>query len=480
MAEGNFKQNYKQKNDRHTVTTKTGDAFNLKLPPYSIEAEQAVLGSIMIRPDAYAEVTDILDAECFYSEKHKSIFKGITELLSNGNPVDYLSLKNTLDEMGALEQIGGAHYLAELVNVVPSASNIEYYARILEKKLMMRRLIHASENIGQMGYSEAGDLDNILDSAEKEIFGITQKKTKNTITNMKDGLIQAWDQIDKLHNSGEDMRGVPTGFKDLDAKLSGLQKSDLIILAARPSVGKTSLALDIARNAAVHHNVPVLIFSLEMSAQQLLYRMISSHSRVDAWKLRTGKLNLNNSEEYDRLQHGIGELSRAPIFIDDQAGTNIIKMRSTARKIKSEKGNLGLIVVDYLQLMSPTATAKSDNTVQQMTEISRSLKHLARELDVPVLALSQLSRNVEQRQGKPRLSDLRDSGSIEQDADVVIFIHREAQYKDANERDGLMEILIEKHRNGPTGSIRLKFDDKHSSFITLDKGEYGDFEEHMQ
>lgn len=480
MGEVNFKQNFRQKNDRHTVTTKTGDAFNLKLPPYSIEAEQAVLGSIMIRPDAYAEVSDILDLECFYSEKHKSIFRAITDLLGNGNPVDYLSLKNKLDEMGTLEQLGGAHYLAELVNVVPSATNIEYYARILEKKLMMRRLIHASENIGQLGYSEAGELENIMDQAEKEIFGITQKKTKNTITNMKDGLIQAWDQIDKLHNSDQDMRGVPTGFRDLDSKLSGLQKSDLIILAARPSVGKTSLALDIARNAAVNANVPVLIFSLEMSAQQLLYRMISSHSRVDSWKLRTGKLNLNNSEEYDRLQHGIGELSRAPIFIDDQAGTNIIKMRSTARKIKSEKGNLGLIVVDYLQLMSPTQSIKSDNTVQQMTEISRSLKLLARELDVPVLALSQLSRQVEQRQGKPRLSDLRDSGSIEQDADVVIFIHREAQYKDANERDGMMEILIEKHRNGPTGSIRLKFDDKHSCFMTLDKGEYGDFEAHMQ
>lgn len=478
-GEVNYKQNFKQKSDRHVVTSKTGDAFNLKLPPYSIEAEQAVLGSIMIRPDAYAEVNDILDPECFYSEKHKTIYKGIVELLGNGNPVDYLSLKNTLDEMGALEQIGGASYLAELVHVVPSASNIEYYARILEKKLMMRKLIHASENIGQMGYSEAGDLDTILDQAEKEVFAITQKKTKSSITNMKDGLIEAWDQIDKLHNSDQEMRGVPTGFKDLDAKLSGLQKSDLIILAARPSVGKTSLALDIARNAAVHHNTPTLIFSLEMSAQQLLYRMISSHSRVDSWKLRTGKLNLNNSEEYDRLQHGIGELSRAPIFIDDQAGTNIIKMRSTARKIKSDKG-LGLIVVDYLQLMSPTHSRNSDNMVQQMTEISRSLKLLARELDVPVLALSQLSRQVEQRQGKPRLSDLRDSGSIEQDADVVIFIHREAQYKDANERDGLMEILIEKHRNGPTGSIRMKFDDKHSSFLSLDKGEYGDFEAHMQ
>ena len=467
-----------QSNFKAKSAPKTGDAFNLKLPPYSIEAEQAVLGSIMIRPDAYAEISDIIDEECFYSEKHKQIFKGVSDLLAKGNPVDFLSLKTILDEMGSLEQVGGAHYLAELVHVVPSASNIEYYARILEKKLMMRKLIHASENISHLGYNEAGDLENILDNAEKEIFSITQKKTKSTITDIKTGLIAAWDQIDKIHNSDQELRGVPTGFRDIDNKLSGLQKSDLIILAARPSVGKTTLALDIARNAAVNHNVPVLIFSLEMSAQQLLYRMISSHSRVDSWKLRTGKLNLNNSEEYDRLQHGIGELSRAPIFIDDQAGTNIIKMRSTARRIKAEKG-LGLIMVDYLQLMSPTQSRNSDNVVQQMTEISRSLKHLARELDVPVLALSQLSRAVEQRQGKPRLSDLRDSGSIEQDADIVMFIHREDSYKDHAERDNLVEVLIEKHRNGPTGSVRMKFDDKHGCFVTLEKGEYGDFEDHF-
>jgi replicative DNA helicase len=448
---------------------------NLKLPPYSLEAEQAVLGSIMIRPDAYAEIADIITEENFYSEKHKKIFKGTLELLEKGNPVDYLSLKNTLDNMGYLDQIGGASYLAELVQMVPSSSNIEYYARILEKKFMMRHLINAAERIGSLGYAEQGDLEEIMDTAEKEIFSITNKKSKTTITSMKEGLIEAWDSIDKIHNSGDELRGVPTGFPDLDNKLSGLQKSDLIILAARPSCGKTSLALDIAKNAAVHHGVPVLIFSLEMSSQQLLYRMISSHSRVDSWKLRTGKLNLNNSEEYERLQNGISELSNAPIYIDDQAGTNIVKMRSTARKIKSER-KLGLIVVDYLQLMSATQSRNSDNVVQQISEISKSLKHLARELDVPVLALSQLSRAVEQRQGKPRLSDLRDSGSIEQDADIVMFIHREDKYKDHSERDNIAEILIEKHRNGPTGAIKLKFDDKHSSFLSLEKGDYSDFD----
>ena len=450
-------------------------AHSLRLPPYSLEAEQAVLGSIMIRPDAYAEIADITTEENFYSEKHKKIYKGILELLEKGNPVDYLSLKTTLDNMGYLDQIGGASYLAELVQMVPSASNIEYYARILEKKFMMRHLINASEKIGSLGYAEQGDLEDIMDSAEKEIFSITNKNSKSTVTSMKEGMIEAWDSIDKIHNSGDELRGVPTGFPDLDNKLSGLQKSDLIILAARPSCGKTSLALDIARNAAVHHGVPVLIFSLEMSSQQLLYRMISSHSRVDSWKLRTGKLNLNNSEEYERLQTGISELSNAPIYIDDQAGTNIVKMRSTARKIKSER-KLGLIVVDYLQLMSPTQSRNSDNVVQQISEISKSLKHLARELDVPVLALSQLSRAVEQRQGKPRLSDLRDSGSIEQDADIVMFIHREDKYKDHSERDNIAEILIEKHRNGPTGAIKLKFDDKHSSFLSLEKGDYSDFD----
>ncbi len=455
-----------------------GDAFSLKLPPYSVEAEQAVLGSIMLRPDAYADISDIIDADHFYSEKHKTIYKGISGLLGKGDPVDYLSLKNTLDEMGSLEQVGGAGYLAELVQAVPSASNIEYYARILEKKHAMRNLIHASEKIASMGYSEVGDMEEILDQAEKEVFTVTQKKTRNTITDIKKGVHEAWDQIEKMHHNKDELRGVATGFKDIDNKLSGLQKSDLIILAARPSCGKTSLALDFVRSAAVIHRVPTLIFSLEMSAQQLLYRMIATHSRVDAWKLRTGKLNLDTGEEMDKLKYGIDELSQAPIYIDDQPGTNIIKMRSTARKIKSDKG-LGLIIVDYLQLMSPTTSRNSDNVVQQMTEISRSLKLLARELDVPVIALSQLSRAVEQRQGKPRLSDLRDSGSIEQDADIVMFIHREDRYKDHSERDNVAEILIEKHRNGPTGSVNLKFDDKHSCFVSIEKGEYGDFDAHL-
>jgi replicative DNA helicase len=278
-------------------------------------------------------------------------------------------------------------------------------------------------------------------------------------------LIDAWERIDKLHKNKDEMRGIPTGFKGLDNKLSGFQKSDLVILAARPSVGKTSLALDVARTVAVKHKVPTLIFSLEMSAQQLIDRMLSAEAQVDAWQMRNGRLT--NDGDFDRIRDALEVLNEAPIFVDDKPANNAISMRSTARRIKSEKG-LGLIIVDYLQLMTPTASKNSDNVVQQVTEISRALKQLARELDVPVIALSQLSRAVEQRGGKPRLSDLRDSGSIEQDADVVMFIHREDRNNPDADKTGIAEILIEKHRNGPTGKVELYFDDKKSSFVDVD------------
>jgi replicative DNA helicase len=287
---------------------------------------------------------------------------------------------------------------------------------------------------------------------------------------LADELGKAWERIDKLHKEKGVLRGVPTGFKDLDKKLSGLQNSDLIILAARPSVGKTSLALNIACNAAIRHNVGTAIFSLEMSSAQLVDRMLSAESKIDAWKLRTGGLKLE--EEFAKIRDTLDPLSKAPIYIDDQASNNILRMRSVARRIKMEKG-LGLIIVDYLQLMSPTSSKNSDNVVQQVTEISRSLKQLAKELDVPVLALSQLSRAVEARGGKPRLSDLRDSGSIEQDADVVIFIHREDKGKDEAERTNIAEIMIEKHRNGPTGTVKMYFDGDKTSFLDLDESQYG-------
>ncbi|MEN9649501.1 MAG: hypothetical protein RL094_468 [Candidatus Parcubacteria bacterium] len=449
---------------------------NLRVPPNSLDAEKAVLGSIMLRQDAMTDVNDILTSESFYSEKHKLIFNTMSELSQKFEPIDLLSLKNRLEEKGLLEQAGGAGFLAELVHVVPSAANARYYAEIVEKKYMMRKLIGASEHLAQLGYDEEGHLEEVLDKAEKKVFELTNRKSTHKFLEMKDVLTETWDQIDKLHNSKDEIRGVPTGFSNIDAITAGLQKSDLIILAARPSVGKTSFALDIARHAAVNHNIPVGIFSLEMSAAQLTQRMLSAASTVDSWKIRTGK-NLHDND-FSMLREGLDKLSKAPIFIDDQPGNNIIKMRSVARRLKSEKG-LGLIIVDYLQLMVPTQNVKSDNVVQQVTEISRSLKNLARELDVPVLALSQLSRAVEQRGGKPRLSDLRDSGSIEQDADLVMFIHREDRYKDHSERDNMAEVLIEKHRNGMTGACHFKFDGQRTTFIPIEKKDFGDFSDHV-
>ncbi len=459
--------------------TRIGSDMNrreLRVPPHSIDAEQAVLGSIMLRHDILHDLLDVITEDVFYSERHKIIFRSIMKLHTAVSPIDLLSLKTTLEEEQNLDTIGGSSYLAELVNSVPSASNAAYYAEILQKKYAMRTLIGASEYINQLGYNEDGALEEILDLAEKSVFEITGKGHKHRFTDIKAALVETWETIDRLHHSADELRGVPTGFKDLDNKLAGLQKSDLIILAARPSMGKTTFALDIARHAAVDHKVPVCIFSLEMSSAQLAQRMLSSESRVDAWKLRTSK-GLNDND-FKFIQDGIGRLSDAPIYIDDQPGSNILKMKSFARKLKVEKG-LGLIIVDYLQLMAPVHAKGSDSLVQQVTEISRSLKNLARELDVPVLALSQLSREVEKRGGRPRLSDLRDSGSIEQDADVVMFIHKEDRYKEQAEKDNITEILIEKHRNGPTGVARLKFDGVHTTFLEMDKSDFRDFEKHM-
>lgn len=439
------------------------------MPPQNLEAEMALLGSIMIRPEALHDITDIISSDSFYSDKHHIIFDSMMELFNKHQPIDLLSVSSKLSEKGWLDQIGGNTYLAELVNTVPSSSNIVYYAQIVQRKHLMRRLIEASDHISQIGYDENLDLEESLDQAEKKLYEVTNFNTSHKFVPIKEELAEAWERLDKLHSSDQGMRGIPTGFAELDSKLSGFQKSDLIILAARPSMGKTSFALDIARQTAVNHNTPVGIFSLEMSSQQLVDRMMAAQANVDAWKLRTGKLS--RQDDFDALRESLDKLDKAPIFIDDQPGNNILKMRSIARRMKSEHG-LGLIVVDYLQLMVPTQT-KNDNVVQQVTEISRSLKNLARELDVPVLALSQLSRAVEQRGGRPRLSDLRDSGSIEQDADVVMFIHREDKYKDESERTNIAEILIEKHRNGETGKIDLYFNDKKATFQSMDKSQYG-------
>src|SRR3989344_1717700 len=453
---------------------KTSSGKNaFRVPPQNVESEKALLGSIMMRPGSIYEIVDIVSPRSFYSEKHKMIFETMLELVGKNEPIDFLTLSSKLKGKGLLEAIGGSVYLTELVNYVPSSANIMQYATIVHNKHLMRGLIEASEYITNLGYDEASDIEDLLDRAEKRIYEVANFQKHQKFTELKDVLGEAWDRLEKLHKSKDDLRGVPTGFRELDNKLAGFQKSDLIILAARPSMGKTSLALDIARQAAVLHNIPVCIFSLEMSSHQLVDRMLSAESRVNSWNIRTGKHLIDS--DFDRIRDSLDKLAKAPIFVDDQPGNSILKMRSVARRLKSEK-NLGLIIVDYLQLMVPTQTKAADSMVQQVTEISHSLKNMARELNVPVLALSQLSRAVEQRGGRPRLSDLRDSGSIEQDADVVMFIHREDKYNENSDKSNIAEILIEKHRNGPTGKAELYFDEKYTTFISLEKGNMSDFD----
>jgi replicative DNA helicase len=444
---------------------KASPLANLRIPPHHIESEQAVLGALMLRPAALHEIMDVLTAEMFYFKKHSIVYQTIMDLSNRGEPIDILSVAAKLKERKTVQDVGGASYLQELMSGVPSTINVRHYAEIVYKKFILRSLIDASEQIASLAYEE-NDMDaaTILDTAEKNIFRISSSlNVKNAFTSIKQSLVESWEQLEHLIEHKDEMRGVPTGYADLDNLIAGLQKSDLIILAARPSMGKTTFALDIVRNVA-HKGVPVGIFSLEMSAQQLVQRMLSAESRVDAWSIRTG--HGLSAQHFTTLQEAASRLQKAPIYIDDQAGNSIVKMRSVARRLKSEHG-LGLIVVDYLQLM--TTSKNYDSMVNQVTEISRSLKQLARELDVPVLALSQLSRAVESRGGRPRLSDLRDSGSIEQDADLVMFIHNEDRFKEHHERTNISEILVEKHRNGPIGAVKLLFDSKTTSFLPIDK-----------
>jgi replicative DNA helicase len=443
-----------------------------RIPPQDLESEKALLGSLLLSSDALFDISDIVNAKSFYAAKHQIIYEAIETLVNNKEPVDLLTVSAALRSGKEFEAIGGAPYLSELLGLVGSAANIKYYAQIIRKKELLRRLIEASSHIIEEAYDEEDTLEAVLEEAERSIYEITTKGgSSDRLIAFQEMIDETWARIEKMADNGGGMRGTPSGFKDLDTKLSGFQPSDLIILAARPSVGKTSLALDFARNAAVKHGIPVAIFSLEMSKEQLVDRMLSAQSQVDSWKLRTAKLSLD--EEFERLQAGMHELMRAPIYVDDKAANNILNMRSTLRRLSTDKP-IGLIIVDYLQLMS---TSKSyDSMVNQVTEISRSLKGLAKEFNAPVIALSQLSRAVEARGGKPRLSDLRDSGSIEQDADVVMFIHREDKYgTEQTDRKNIVEILIEKHRNGPTGMVELYFDDKKTSFVSIEKSEFGDF-----
>jgi replicative DNA helicase len=445
---------------------------NIRIPPQSLPSEQAVLGSLMLRKEGMHEVEDVLMPESFYAEKHKIIFNAMLELNRKNDPIDMLSLSTKLSEQKNLERVGGNQYLAEIVNTVPSSTNVRHYAEIVQKKYVLRSLIEAADYVSELAFEEGDDhMDEILDMAEKKIFSVVSSPKNQKFVNLRDAIPEAYERMEKLHENRGTLRGIPSGFKDLDAMLSGFQNSDLIILAARPSMGKTTLALDVARMSATIHDKSILIFSLEMSSQQLVDRMLAAQSRVNAWNLRTGKLS-DSKGEFAQLRDAMDKLAKARIYIDDQAGNSIVKMKALARRLKAEKG-IDMIIVDYLQLM--TTSKNYDSMVNQVTEISRSLKGLAKELDVPVIALSQLSRAVESRGGRPRLSDLRDSGSIEQDADVVMFIHSEDRGKDENEKTHIAEILVEKHRNGPTGKVDLYFDMKTTTFLNLETSSLSEF-----
>lgn len=442
-----------------------------RLPPQSLEAEQSVLGSLILDKDAVIKIADIITADDFYDERHKIIYLAIIALYDERSSIDILTVSNKLDEGSSLERVGGISYLSTLVNSVPSAAHIVHYAQIVRRKGTLRRLISQATDIVSLGYQENIDLETILDNAEQKLFSVSQKYLKQNFISINEILHETFDRIDELHREKGKLRGVPTGFVDLDNKLGGLQNSDLVILAARPSMGKTSLALDMVRHVAMEEKKSVAIFSLEMSKDQLVDRLLAAEADVDLWKMRTGKLSdVGVNNDFERIGHALGRLSEAPIFIDDAGSLNIMELRTKARRLQAEH-DLDLIVLDYLQLMQGHNT---DNRVQEVSEISRSLKMLAKELNVPVLALSQLSRAVEQRGGdkRPQLSDLRESGSIEQDADVVMFIFRDEMYTGAeSKKPHIAEILIRKHRNGPTGEVELYFDGEKTSFKNLAKSQ---------
>ncbi|HLD18356.1 MAG TPA: replicative DNA helicase [Patescibacteria group bacterium] len=445
-----------------------------RIPPQNLEAEQFLLGSLLIDKEAFFKVADGIRPEDFYRDVHRIIYEAMVDLNARHEPVDILTLGNRLEELGQVKQVGGRAYLVELANAVSTAANVAYYAEIVQKKATLRRLLSAAGEIAELGYKEAEDVDVVLDSAERSLFAVSQQFLRTSFVAIKNVLADAFERIDELHRDRGKLRGVPTGFSELDNILAGLQKSDLVILAARPSVGKTSLALDVARHVAVNLKIPVGLFSLEMSKEQLVDRLICAEAGVDIWKLRTGRLS-DRDDDFPRIGHALGKLSEAPLFIDDSATTNVMQIRAKARRLQSEHG-LGLIVVDYLQLIEGRSRhGGDDNRVQEISEISRALKQIARELNIPVLALSQLSRTTElSKPAIPKLSHLRDSGSIEQDADVVLFIYRKAadmNYRPEDlgpEERNTAEIHIAKHRNGPTGMIRLFFDGQRTTFRNLE------------
>lgn len=447
-----------------------------RLTPQNLEAEQSLLGSFLLDKDALIKVADSVSPNDFYDDKHKIIFEGILDLYRKHEPIDLLSLGNILEERDHLERIGGRTYLVHLSNAVPTASHVVHYANIVTKKATLRRLLKAANDISALGYDQADDIESVLDEAEQRLFSVSQNYLKTAFTPIKELLGTAFDRIDELHRDAGKLRGTATNFTDLDRLLGGLQKSDLIVLASRPSCGKTSLALDIVRHAAAKTKLPTGIFSLEMSKEQLTDRLICAEANVNLWNLRNGRLSDKGSnDDFTRIGHALGTLSEAPIYIDDTATVNVMEIRTKARRLQMEHG-LGLLIVDYLQLMEGRAGSQGENRTQEISQITRGLKSIARELNIPVLALSQLSRQVElTKPAIPKLAHLRESGSIEQDADVVMFIYRKAVDKNyrlddlSPEERNTAEIHISKHRNGPTGIIRLFFDESRASFKNLEK-----------
>ncbi len=436
------------------------------VPPQNTDAEASLLGAILIDTDALVKIADRIDSYDFYDEKHRYIYEAVTQLYDKHSPIDVLTLSDQMKANTTLEAIGGSSYLAELTNFVPTAAHVEQYAEIVAQKALRRRLIKAAQDITTMGFNETNQLQELIEEAETRLFEVSQKHVKQDITSLETILSESFERLDELHKDKGKIRGIPTGFKDMDNILAGLQKSDLIVLAARPSMGKTALALNLAHNVAVESKQSVLLFSLEMSKEQLVDRMLARESGVDAWALRTGNLT---DADFEKIGQAMGALSEAPIYIDDSPSITVSELRTKARR-EAHNRELGLIVVDYLQLMSGGAKFGGDgNRVQEISEISRGLKGVARELNVPVLALSQLSRSVESRSPQiPQLADLRESGSIEQDADVVAFIYREDYYNPDTDRRNITDIFVKKHRNGPTGSLELYFDREKQRFRTLD------------
>jgi replicative DNA helicase len=447
------------------VVKEMSDVFAERIPPQNIEAEQAVLGAVFLDPSALTLASEILIPEDFYRAAHQKIFHAMLKVADKGEPVDLVTVTAELADAKMLEEVGGVSYLSELADAVPTAANVEYYARIVEEKSILRRLIRTATSIAQDSYTREDEVDVLLNEAEKKIMEVSQRKHSGTFQNIKDVLVQTYDNIEMLHNRKGEITGIPTGFTELDRMTAGFQRSDLIIVAARPSVGKTAFALNIAQNVATKTNENVAIFSLEMSAQQLVMRMLCAEGNINAQNLRTGKLT---AEDWGKLTMAMGSLSNAGIYIDDTPSIRVSEIRAKCRRLKQESG-LGMVLIDYLQLIQGSGRNR-ENRQQEVSEISRSLKALARELEVPVIALSQLSRSVEQRQDKrPMMSDIRESGSIEQDADIVAFLYRDDYYDKDSENKNIIEIIIAKQRNGPVGTVQLAFIKEYNKFVNLER-----------